>query len=79
LTEHRAEQAGADLLPAILQRRKPIAVVEPSMAAFPMAAIERNDNSTFPTDLLDFASKFIAGHDLISHISVRISREKGVS
>jgi hypothetical protein len=40
LIEHRDEKARTDFLPAILQRRKSITLIEPSVAALAMTGIE---------------------------------------
>jgi hypothetical protein len=49
MIEHGAEQAGADLLLAILEGRESVAIIEPSMTALPMTAIEGDGNSASPS------------------------------
>src|ERR1700730_7480672 len=44
------------------------------MAAFAVSAIERDGNSALAARLIDFALEFAAVHQIISHISVRLSR-----
>jgi hypothetical protein len=62
LIKHCFEQPGSDLLPAILQGRESVAIVEPSVATFAMPAIERDKYPAMMTDPSDFPLKFVAIH-----------------
>jgi len=74
LIEHRLQEAWADFLLAVLQRRKTIAVVQPSMTALAVPGIERDSHAAPAAKPPDFSFEFVAGRRCISHIYVRISR-----
>jgi hypothetical protein len=62
LHEPRVEQARTDFFPAILERRKPIAVIEPPVAALAATRIEHDGNPAPAAEPLDFTLEFVAVH-----------------
>jgi hypothetical protein len=75
LIKHCFEQSGADLLPAILQGRESVAIVEPSVATFAMPAIERNEHPVTTTDPSDFPLEFVAIHrGIVAQICANFNR-----
>src|SRR5208282_6071483 len=75
LLQHRAEKTGADFLFAVLQRREPVAVIEPAVATLAGTTIERNNNPAIATEPSDLSLKLVPRHIVISHRSVRISTQ----
>jgi len=72
--EHRSQKAGADFLPAVLQRCEPVAVIEPSVAALTRATLKGNSDTPTATEPPDSSLEFVARHVGASHRSVRFSR-----
>src|SRR5208282_5802648 len=73
LMEHRAEQARAEFFFAVLQRRKPVAIVESPVTALAGATVEGNGHPTDAAEPSDFSLELMARHIHGSHISVRFS------
>ena len=48
LPQHRTEQSGPDILASVLDRREPVAVVQPAVAAFSMTGLEAYRNTAHP-------------------------------
>src|SRR5271154_974222 len=73
--KHCFQQPRSDLLPAILQGRESVAIVEPSVATFAMPAIERDEHPAMTTDPSDFPLEFVAVHrGIVAQICANFNR-----